>query len=59
MEDLVYFLGAAVLLIIITVEILMLISYFSLEASISVRSQKLYCTATCPLRACILSIVQR
>ena len=51
MKDLVYFLGAAELLI---VEILMLISQLSPETSISVRSRRLFCTATCPLGAHVL-----
>ena len=47
-EDLTYFVGAAELL---SVEILKLISHFSPKASISVHSWRLFCIATCPLRA--------
>ena len=51
-----YFLGAAEQL---SVETLMLISHFPPEASISVRSQRLFCTAICPLGANVLSVVLR
>ena len=51
-----YFLGATELL---SVKILMPSSYFSPEALMSVHSQRSFCTATYPLGACFLSIVQR
>ena len=44
----------------LSVEILMLISHFSLEASISVFSQRLFYTASyLSFGACFLSIIQR
>ena len=49
MQDLVYFLGAAKLLI---VEILILIHIFHPNAS-----QRFFCSATCPLGARFLSVV--
>ena len=52
-KDLVYFLDPAELII---VEILILISNFLPDASISVYSQRLFCTATCPLGACTVSV---
>ena len=51
-----YFLGATELQ---SVEILMLTSHFSSEASISVQSRRLFCMQSCPLGAHFLSVVQR